>query len=179
MTKPILAFELIVTTVSGQALADDWKQKLDSELPLWGHRNWVAVVDSAYPLQTSPGIKTVYTGAEQIEVVRHVLDAVSRADHVAPIVYTDAELECVPADLAKGIAEYRTELGTVLKNHKVRSLPHEEIIAKLGEAGATFRVLVLKTTLTLPYTSVFLELDCGYWGAEQEKKLRDAMSAEK
>ena len=177
MTKPIVMLALIATAVTGQALAEDWKQTLESELPLLGHRNWVAVVDSAYPLQTSPGIKTVYTGAEQIEAVRYVLDAVNRADHVAPIVYTDAELEFVPADLAKGITEYRGELKTVLKGHKVHALPHGEIIAKLDEAGSTFRVLVLKTTLTLPYTSVFIELDCGYWGAEQEKKMRDAMDS--
>jgi hypothetical protein len=178
MTKPVAAIASIATLLAGQTLAEDWKQTLDSELPLLGHRNWVAVVDSAYPLQTSPGIKTIYTGAEQMEVVRYVLNTVDKAKHVAPIVYTDAELKCVPADLAKGIAEYRAELKTVLKDHKVHSLPHGDIIAKLDEAGSTFRVLVLKTTLTLPYTSVFLELDCGYWGPEQEGKLREAMAAE-
>jgi hypothetical protein len=179
MNKRILMLVLVAMAISGQALADDWKHKLDSELPLLGHRNWIAVVDSAYPLQTSPGIKMVYTGAEQIEVVRRVLDAVGRAEHVQPIVYTDAELKYVPADVAKGIEEYRAELNAVLKGREVLSLPHEDIIAKLDEAGKTFRVLVLKTTLTLPYTSVFLELDCGYWGAEEEKKLRTAMNGGK
>jgi len=28
----------------------------------------------------------------------------------------------------------------------------------------------------LPYTSVFLQMDCAYWGPEQEKQLRDQMS---
>jgi hypothetical protein len=177
MTKRIFAYILMVGAVTSQAMAEDWRQTLDTELPLLGHRNWVAIVDSAYPLQTSAGIKTVYTGGEQLDVVRHVLKAVDRADHVAPIVYTDAELEFVPADLAKGIQEYRGELKMVLEDHKVHSLPHEEIIARLDQAGSTFRVLVLKTTMTLPYTSVFLELDCGYWGAKQEEKLREAISA--
>jgi hypothetical protein len=31
------------------------------------------------------------------------------------------------------------------------------------------------TNLTLPYTSVFLELDCGYWSPEAEQRLRDAI----
>ncbi|MFT6621310.1 MAG: hypothetical protein ACJASX_004228, partial [Limisphaerales bacterium] len=26
------------------------------------------------------------------------------------------------------------------------------------------------------YTSVFLELDCGYWSGEKEKRLRDAIA---
>ena len=53
----------------------------------------------------------------------------------------------------------------------------EEIIAKLDEAGKTFHVLVLKTRMTIPYTSVFVRLDCGYWTEEQEKKLREKMGA--
>jgi hypothetical protein len=45
----------------------------------------------------------------------------------------------------------------------------------LDEAGKTFNVLILKTNLTLPYTSVFLELDCGYWSEEAEQRLRAAL----
>jgi hypothetical protein len=29
--------------------------------------------------------------------------------------------------------------------------------------------------MTLPYTSVFLQLDCGYWNADQESRLREAL----
>jgi hypothetical protein len=29
--------------------------------------------------------------------------------------------------------------------------------------------------MTIPYTSVFFELDCGYWNAEAEQRLRQAM----
>jgi hypothetical protein len=36
-------------------------------------------------------------------------------------------------------------------------------------------VLILKTNLRLPYTSVFIELDCGYWSPEAERRLRDKM----
>ena len=47
----------------------------------------------------------------------------------------------------------------------------------LDAAGRAFRVLLLKTTLALPYTSVFVELDCGYWSAEAEAALRAAIAA--
>ncbi len=50
----------------------------------------------------------------------------------------------------------------------------EELIGKLDEAGKTFHVLLLKTNLCLPYTSVFLQLDCAYWNADAEKRLRAA-----
>jgi hypothetical protein len=155
-----------------------WHAKMNRQMPLLGHRNWIVIADSAYPWQTSPGIETVYTHAGQIEVVKSVLNAVAKAPHVRPIVYTDAELKFVPEGNAPGISTYRDQLREVLGNADVQSLPHEQIIAKLDEAGKTFHVLLLKTDLTLPYTSVFLQLDCGYWTAEAEQQLRDTIKAE-
>jgi len=38
-------------------------------------------------------------------------------------------------------------------------------------------VLVLKTRMAIPYTSVFLQLDCQYWSADSEARLREAMKA--
>jgi hypothetical protein len=154
-----------------------WRGRVTQQLPLLGHRNWIVVADSAYPWQTSPGIETIYTYAGQIEVVRSVLDAVAKAPHVRPIIYTDAELEFVPEENAAGISAYRDQLKEILGDADVQSLPHEEIIAKLDEAGNRFHVLLLKTDLTVPYTSVFLQLDCGYWSAEAEQQLREAINA--
>jgi hypothetical protein len=31
--------------------------------------------------------------------------------------------------------------------------------------------------MTIPYTTVFFELDCGYWNAAAEDRLRQAMKA--
>ena len=31
--------------------------------------------------------------------------------------------------------------------------------------------------MTIPYTSIFFELDCGYWSAEAEQRLREAIAA--
>jgi hypothetical protein len=158
----------------------DWRARLEKELPLLGHRNWIAVVDSAYPLQTSGGIETINTDADQVEVVQTVLDEFSQAKHVRPVIFTDAELTLVQESDAPGVAAYREALRNLL--HRIdggkleaQSLPHEEIISKLDEAGKTFHILVLKSRMTIPYTSVFMRLDCGYWTAEQEKRLRDKM----
>ena len=153
----------------------DWHARLKEELPLMGHRNWIAVVDSAYPLQTSAGIETVETDSDQLEVVRTVLDEIGKTRHVRPVIFTDAELKLVPESDAAGVTAYREALAKVLGKGEAQSLPHEEIIAKLDEAGKTFHILVLKTRMTIPYTSVFLRLDCGYWTEEQEKRLRERM----
>ncbi len=153
-----------------------WLTRLREEMPLLGHRNWIAVVDSAYPLQTSAGLETVETYSDQLDVVREVLDQIGRTGHVRPVVFTDTELRLVPESDAPGVDAYRAALGHILESTPAQSLPHEQIIAKLGEAGNTFHVLVLKTKMTIPYTSVFIRLDCGYWTDEQEKRLRDKMA---
>ncbi len=157
----------------------DWRVRLKEELPLLGHRNWIAVVDSAYPLQTSAGIETVNTNADQLEVVKTVLDQLAKAKHVRPVIFTDAELKVVPESDAAGVTAYREALSTLVGKTEAQSLPHEEIISKLDEAGKTFHILVLKTNLTIPYTSVFIRLECAYWKPAAEKRLREAMASRK
>lgn len=154
-----------------------WRKTLDERLRLLGHRNWIVVADSAYPWQASPGIETIDTGAGHMEVVRGVLEAIARSPHVRPVVHLDVELPFVAEEHAPGITACREVLATALGGLAAVSLPHEEIIARLDAAGLAFRILLLKTTLALPYTSVFVELDCAYWSAEAEAALRAALAA--
>src|SRR4030067_1523609 len=56
-----------------------WQQILQQRLPLPGHRNWVCVVDSAYPWQNSPGIELVDTGSDHVTVLKAVLAALAKA----------------------------------------------------------------------------------------------------
>ena len=154
--------------------AEDWKKTLDRELPLLGHRNWIVVVDAAYPLQTRPGIETISTGADLPEVLQAVLRELAKAPHVRPNVFVDAELSRVPESDAPGVTAYRADLAKALGGAKATPVPHEQLIARLDEAGKSFHILLLKTRLCIPYTSVFLQLDCAYWGAASEKRLREA-----
>jgi hypothetical protein len=166
----------LLTTLSGSAMAaGDWKLKLQEDITMFGHRNWIVVADSAYPLQTSPGIETITVDADQLAVVQQVLSDLSKAKHVRPIVYTDTELNFVPEKNAPGVTAYREALAPLLASHDPHKLLHELIIQKLDEAGKTFKVLIIKTPLTIPYTTVFFQLDCGYWSAEDESQLRAAI----
>jgi len=157
-----------------------WVELLEQRLPLYGHRNWIVVADSAYPAQSRQGIETVYTGAGQLEVVDAVVHVATTFRHVKPSVMTDEELDFVEEKDAPGISEYRLRLAALLQpEYQRRVLPHEQIIAKLDSAAAMFKVLVLKTTLAIPYTSVFFELDCKYWTADAESRLRQTLSSRK
>ena len=157
------------------ASAGDWKDMLIERLPLYGHRNWIVVVDAAYPAQTSQGIEMILCEDSQIDVVKGVLEALAGSKHVRPTIYLDRELDALSEKNAPGISEYRKQLAGVLGSLKKNPLLHEKIIAKLDEAGKTFKILMLKTSLILPYTSVFIQLDCGYWSDSAEKDLRKSM----
>lgn len=155
----------------------NWKARLAKEVALLGHRNWIVVADAAYPAQCRSGIETIVTGEDHVKTLKAVLEAIDKAGHVKAGVYVDAELTNVPEPYAKGVTAYREKLTRLLAKRPATPLPHEQIIAMLDKAGEMFRVLILKTRMKLPYTSVFLQLDCGYWSEEAEAALRNAMQA--
>jgi 3'-phosphoadenosine 5'-phosphosulfate sulfotransferase (PAPS reductase)/FAD synthetase len=167
---------MLCASLSSQA-QNNWQQKVNDELPLLGHRNWIVIVDSAYPLQSSSGVETIETGADHLAVLDFVLDALKKSEHVRPLVHTDKELEFVPEKDSPGVARYRQDLKARLSGFVADALPHQALIEQLGETGKSFHVLVLKTRMTIPYTSVFLQLDCKYWSAESEARLREAIKA--
>jgi hypothetical protein len=154
-----------------------WRAKVTASMPLLGHRNWILIVDSAYPLQSSPGVETIETNAEMIDVVQSVLGTINNSIHVRPDIYMDAELPFVPDQDAPGASAYRAQIATALRSYTVESVLHDKIIADIGETGSQFHVLVLKTNMTIPYSSVFIRLDCKYWSSNAEKSMRAKMSA--
>lgn len=101
-----------------------------------------------------------------------VLDRIDAAPHVQGIILLDSELEHVAEEMAPGVEAYREALQVRLEGKEVKVMPHEAIIEKLDADSKLFNVLLLKTDMVIPYTSVFLQLDCGYWNAEKEKQRR-------
>jgi D-ribose pyranose/furanose isomerase RbsD len=182
MHKSLLALSLLLflaPALAAQTAAPvlTWREKVAEAMPLLGHRNWILIVDSAYPLQAAAGIETIETDASQLEVVHHVLGVIDRSIHVRPVITMDSELPFVPENDAPGVSTYRTEISDVLHNYPVESLPHERVLANIEEASKHFNVLVLKTNMAVPYTSVFIRLDCKYWSADAEKRMRAKMAA--
>ncbi len=152
-----------------------WERRIEHLVPVFGHRNWVVVADSAYPAQSKPGIETIYTGEDHIQLLEKIAQAINESGHIRANIYVDAELKQVPEKDAPGVTEFRSEIDRVLSGRNARVLEHEQIISKLDETAKLFKIVILKSTLAIPYTSIFLELDCGYWNAEAEKRLRDSL----
>jgi hypothetical protein len=177
MRKLVLVlFAAVFLIVPSEASAQqDWKTHVAQTMPLMGHRNWVLIVDSAYPLQSSPGVETIETNANQLDVLRYVLGSINSSIHVRPLVYMDKELPFVGDDDAPGASAYREQVQKMLADYTIESMPHERVISQIDETSKEFHVLVLKTTMTIPYSSVFIRLDCKYWSADAEKRMRQRM----
>jgi hypothetical protein len=152
-----------------------WTQTFDRLLPLLGHRNWILVVDKAYPYQSAPGITTIDTQSPLPDVLARVATALKEAPHVKPVFYTDRELAFISEAMAPGVEAHRKELARILEGAQTQTLLHDSVFAKLAEASKLFNVVILKTECAIAYSSVFIELDCGYWSAENERALRERM----
>ena len=171
-------FVVLCGTLIAQAQSE-WQQKVQQQLPLLGHRNWIVIADSAFPFQTSPGIETIETGADHLAVVDYVLQAIKDSKHVRPLVHLDRELQFVPDKESPGVDQYRKDLQKRIAGLPTDSTLHADLIQRLDEVGKTYHILMLKTNLTIPYTTVFLQLDCSYWSAESEAGMRKAMKLQR
>jgi len=72
---------------------------------------------------------------------------------------------------------FRKQLKAALTGVRVQPIPHEQLIARLDEAAHVFRLLIIKSSMAIPYTSDLFELDCGYRSAGAESRLRESMAA--
>jgi len=153
-----------------------WEEVLSNDLHLLGHRNWILVVDKAFPEQSSPGMKYIYVEEELIPTLQHVLNAIESSTHISPVIYSDKELSFITEDQVPGIDKFKSERGKILAGREVNTLLHEDVFSLLDESSSLFRTLVIKTNCTKPYTSVFLQMDCSYWGEDNETLLRSKMS---
>ncbi len=106
MRKVLLCLSLLIAPCAmfgaPPAASSGWQSKVQEDMPRLGHRNWILVVDSAYPLQSSPGVETVETNADQLEVIKFVLGAIDKSVHVRPDLFMDAELPYVQEEDAPG-----------------------------------------------------------------------------
>jgi L-fucose mutarotase/ribose pyranase (RbsD/FucU family) len=154
-----------------------WERQLRESLPLFGHRNWIVIADAAYPAQSRPGIETVLAAGDQISVARKALAAIRNYKHIRARVHMDRELRFLAESDAPGVTAYRRQLDALFQDSNRSEVLHEQIIARLDQSARLFRILIIKTEMTIPYTSVFFELDCGYWDANAEKRLRQTIHA--
>ncbi|MDR1372987.1 MAG: hypothetical protein LBJ17_07745 [Dysgonamonadaceae bacterium] len=181
MKKKLLSLltTLAISVFSISLSAQEWHEPFKAQLPFLGHRNWILIVDKACPVMSSQGIEMLYTGENIETVVNYTLYRLGQQKHLRPVIYTDKELEYLDS-LAVPKAQYLKQFyNTAFDGYDRKSVWHDEIFPKINKISEQFFVLVLKTNTTIPYSSVFIELDCGYWNPESEQSLRDTIKNNK
>jgi len=177
----VVALVFIAGTLIGPAASNpstpDWRTTLQQRLPLYGHRNWIVVSDAAFPAYSRDGIETIVIDQDLPSVLNDVAKAIASSKHVRAAAFVDRELQFVGEKDYPGVTHLRDEINGIFGKNRLSSIPHAEAISKLDEAGKTFRVLFIKTNTTIPYTSVFMRLDCGYMTDEVDAEIKNAMAS--
>lgn len=159
--------------------SEDWKGSVNHQVNQLGYRNWIVVSEASFPAHSRIGVRQVSADAEVPEVVDYVLNALERTQNVRPKVYLTREMRAVENDFAPGIDQMRQRITESLHGHEATELDQQSLITLLESANQSYDVLVIRTPTALPYTSVFLELQPGYWDAESEDRLRERIRLER
>jgi hypothetical protein len=109
---------------------------------------------------------------DRAEFQEALLSVMEKKTHWAWPLFGDGK---VPRDRLHLHLEH--EYAVYVRDFPIEQLPHERIISTVDETSKQFHVLVLKTNMAIPYTSVFIRLDCKYWSADAEARMRAKMNA--
>lgn len=159
----------------GWGSRDGWKGAIDRQISQLGYRNWIVLAESSFPAHSRPGTRQVNTCQSVPDVLDVVLSSLERTEHVRPRIYVPSEVYMVENDFAPGIRQFRSQLKAALHGHEPIEMEQDSIVTLMHDAKKSFEVLVLRTDTALPYSSVFLELQPGYWDGESEARLRERM----
>jgi len=156
-----------------------WKVAVANQTNQLGYRNWIVIAEASLPAQNRPGIRQVTANVDIPEVLNYVLETLEQTQHVRPQFYLTRELRSLDNDLTPGIDEHRKKLKAALRSHETIELEQQSLLTLMEDASNSFDVLVIRTPTALPYTSVFIELQPGYWDAESEARLRERINRER
>lgn len=179
--KILVALTIVIVTImnSCQQPASEqsktWEVQLAEKMPLLGHRNWIVITDMAYPLQSGNGIVTLFADESYTEVLRKVKAQIDAAPHVFAHVYHDRELDFITEAMMPGVDSLRAEMAQICGS-EAQSVAHEDLLKRMDEAGKLYNIVIIKTPLTMAYTSTFFELDCAYWNGEKQDALNKALA---
>lgn len=156
-----------------------WKIAVANHVGQLGYHNWIVIAEASLPAQNNIGIRQVSADVGIPEALDYVLNTIEKTQHVRPQLYLTRELRSLENDFAPGIDEHRKRVRVALHSYETMEIEQQSLLTLLQDANRSYDVLVIRTPVALPYTSVFLELKPGYWDAESETRLRERISRER
>lgn len=171
----LLVGSLCLLTLGCVSTADNdaWKAQIQNEISAMGAQNWIIIAEPAYPAPSKSGVISLIVDRSTPEVTSAVLNAIESQGHVTPKIFVTRESSNLSESYAPGIKRYRNQLKTALGGRNSIELPNEALQLSVEDASNSFKTLVIKTQTALPYSSIYMELECGYWDGESETALRN------
>ncbi len=151
------------------------RAELAPHLNVLGARNWIVIADPAYPILAGEGVDVLTVDADTAATLREVLVTLAEDGSLTPRLWLCSELEVVPEKRAPGIRRFRNTVNRLISRHLHYEVTDRIIALQLAQAAQTYRILYIKTTTALPYSTVAIELDSGYWDSDDEAELRERM----
>ncbi len=158
---------------------EGWRDAVAMQSAQLGYRNWIVIAEASFPAHSRTGVRQITANEEIPTVVDEVLRSLEKTEHVTPRIYVAREARAVENDYAPGIDEFRDQLKPALHAHETTELEHQSLVTLIEDATKSFDVLVIRTTTALPYTSVFMELQPGYWNSDSESALREKLERQR
>ncbi len=165
-------FTLLVSCQQSAPPTPKWLNTVDHEVHKLGTYNWVIIAEPSFPALSRSGVTTITTPVSTTEALDGVLQSIDSHSHVRPRIHLTREAGAVIEHDTPGIDDYRKKLNQVLNERDTLTLTNNTLNLLITDARKNYRILVIKTTTSLPYTSVFLELESGYWDGVSETALR-------
>ncbi len=172
-------FALLGQGCASLSSQNSWQQAVQRHVSQLGFRNWIVIAEASFPAYSRTGVHQIEAQGEIPEVMAQVLQTIDQTQHVKPNVYLTRELRSMDNNTAPGIDELKKKNDQILAGMEVASLDQESLMSLVADANRSFDVLVIRTTSPLPYSSVFLELQPGYWDSDSELELRNRIERER
>lgn len=170
---------LSCSTVNKKVVSAVWERELETEIKALGYRNWLVIADASFPFLSRSGVRTVIAPVETPEIIDSIISSMDRTQHVEPRFYTSRELRFLNNRLAPGVEEFKFDLEKAIRGYETRELDHKVLLKVIENTKEEYVVLVVKSETTIPYSTVFIELDSGYWDGQSENVLRKFITEEK
>ena len=152
-----------------------WVNALQNEVSALGANNWIVISESAYPTPNHTGLRVIVADAGLPEVVSEVMEAIESEGHIWPKIYTIREFDHLSEDYAPEVEKFKASREAAFAARKKQVLTKRSLDTLLESAMKDYRVLLVKSSSAFPYSSVFMELDSGYWNGTSEDALRKKM----
>jgi len=152
------------------------RAQIAPELTRLGARNWIVIADPTLPVLAGAGVQVLPVEANNADTLREVLDQLELQAALVPRLWVSRELTAIPENRAPGVHRYTREMKNLIRGRFHYYIDQRFIDMQLAQAAANYRVLYLKTNTHLPYSSIAIELDSGYWNPDAEAEIRQRLN---